>query len=122
MVSVGFAVLAFLHTVLMGRWGKALPRAGIMASHRVGNGDLPGERVRQPRPDPEPRLQPPAPQPGKKALEQRFPAVMGTLPGQPASCWLRDALSGEGREQPALPHLGKHGVELLPRAVVPSLR
>lgn len=78
--------------------------------------------MRQPRPDPETGLQPPAPRPGEKALEQRFPAVTGTLPGQPASCRLRDMLSGKGREQPAPPHLGKHGVELLPRAVVPSLR
>lgn len=48
-------------------------------------GDLPGQQVRQSRPDPEPGLQLPAPRQGEKALEQRFPAVMGTLPGQPAS-------------------------------------
>lgn len=90
----------------------------------MGGRDLPGERLGQPKADPKPGLQLPAQRPGKKALEQRFPAVTGAVPGRAASRRLRDTSSGarQKMEQPAPPHLGKHGVELLPRAVVPSLR
>jgi len=54
-------------------------------------GTCPEGEVGQPKPDPQPGLQPPAQRPGEKALEQRFPAVTGTAPGQPAGCLLRDA-------------------------------
>lgn len=75
--------VGFFPTALKGRWGNALPCTGITASMR--GWDLPGQQVRQSRPNPEPGLQPAALRQGEKALEQRFPAVMGTLPGQPAS-------------------------------------
>lgn len=75
--------IGFFPTALKGRWGNAIPCTGITAL--MGGRDLPGQQVRQSRPDPEPGLQPPAPRQGEKALEQRFPAVMGTLPGQLAT-------------------------------------